>query len=251
MNKKLLYKEIGLIDDDLIEEAADMTHIKSRNRKRIQWISIAASIVLVVGVGVTTISLQNGNLKIDAPKVTDEGSSATEKSDNENITSNNTDFKGFAITAYTIDKNGEAYLSANYMNETTASVMEPDVKILLARYSPLMSSVPGLPFTFDITDESIEIDSISVHADSGKLLTWDAQNGDATVNDCGTEYNCSTGETLYWSPLNEEENSIVSNSKITVSAIKDEKEIGYQTINIIFDGENYFAVIGKFKSALV
>lgn len=251
MNKKILFKEIGSIDDDLIEEATDMTNMKSQNRQWVKWISIAASIVLVIGVGVAIISLQKGKVQIDVPEVIGEGSAVNGKSDNENANSDNSDFKGFALTAYTMDKDSETYLSANYMNETTATVMEPSVKILLARYSPLMSSVPGLPFTFDITDKGIEVDGISVRVDGGKLLTWDAQNGDVSVKDCGAQYTCSTGETLYWSPLNEEEQSMVSNATITVSAIKNEKEIGHQTINIIFDGENYYAVIGEFKRTSV
>jgi hypothetical protein len=248
MNKKLLYKEIGLIDDDLIEEATDLENIRLRNRQQTRWISIAASIVLLIGVGVTTFFLHNGNLNVDVPKDINESSTVVEKGDNENATIDNSDFKGFEITAYTMKENKEKYLSANYINETSATVMEPNVKILLARYSPLMSSVPGLPFTFDLTDKSIEIDGISVRVDSGKLLMWDSQKDDAAVHDCGTECICSIGDTLYWSPLNEEENSIVSNATIIVTAINDDNEIGHQTINIIFDGENYFAAVGEFKS---
>ncbi len=250
MNKKLLYKEIGLIDDYLIEEATDIALIKSRKRQQTRWISIAASIVLLIGVGVITLLLHNGNFNADVPKDICENSKVVEKDNDENVTSDNSDFKGFAITSYTMKKNNEEYLSANYMNETTATVMEPNVKILLARYSPLMSSVPGLPFTFDITDKNNKVDCISVRVDYGKLLMWDAKK-DASVYDCGTEYTCNIGDTLYWSPLNEAENSIVSNTTIIVTAIKDEKEIGHQTINIIFDGENYFAVVDEFKSTSV
>lgn len=249
MNNKLLYKEIGLIDDDLVNEASDITTIRSRQRQQTRWISIAASIILLLGAGATIFFLNNRNINDDVSEDINESSAVADKDDDKNTAGDSSDFTGFAIIAYTIEENNKEYLSANYLNETASTVMEPNVKILLARYSPLMSSVPGLPFTFNITDKSIEIDSITVSVNSGNLLLWDAQEDDGAVQDCGAEYICNIGETLYWSPLDETENSIVSNATIIVTAIKDDKEIGHQTINIIFDGNNYYAVAGEFMSA--
>ncbi len=248
MNTKLIYKEIGLIDDDLIEEAAKMTYITPRSKQQTKWIAIAASIVIVIGLGVITSYHYKNNLNTNVPKAIIESIPAAKKIDNQNIANDNSDFNGFIITAYTMDINTNEYLSENYTNETTATIMEPNVKILLARYNPLMSSVPGLPFTFDITNQSTEIDEITVSVDRGKLLTWEKQTDGASVKDRGRKYICSTGDTMYWSSLDEKENSIISNATITVSAIKDDKEIGYQTINIIFDGVDYYAVINKFKN---
>jgi hypothetical protein len=125
--------------------------------------------------------------------------------------------------------------------------MEPNVKVLLAQYSPLMSSVPGLPFTFDITDESMDIGGLVVRVDCGKLIRWDPQIDNSSVTDCKKECTCNAGETLYWSPLSEEDNSVVTNATITVTAIKEGKEIGYQKISVILDGENYYAVVDEFE----
>lgn len=247
MNNKCLYKKIGMIDHDLIEEAADMTSFRLRNRQRTKWMSIVASIFLVISAGVASTFLYKVNIKNQVSKNINNNSLVVEKNDHENLTKDNSDIKGFAITAYTAANNSKAYLTANYKKETTATVMRPNVKILLARYNLFISSVPGLPFTFDITDKNMNADVIKVSVNSGSLLTWDSQIENALVNDCGSEYICHIGDTLYWSPLNEEENSIVSNATITVSAMIGEEAIGHQTINITYDGENYHAIIGDFE----
>ncbi|SEW39678.1 hypothetical protein [[Clostridium] fimetarium] len=173
-------------------------------------------------------------------------------------------FSGFVLTVYAAEVEG-TNLSVNYKEDAISTVLTPKVEVLLANYSPLISSVPGLPFSFDFNDsdsDSLKPDSIKVTIDYGELLTWNMETG--IVNFEGTSISRQTGDTLYWSPLiplngNEEiegnleyegasqgvQKGVVEKAQITVTAMKDGKEIGKQTIYITEIDGDYYATVGE------
>ncbi|OPX42557.1 hypothetical protein CLHUN_35240 [Ruminiclostridium hungatei] len=114
-------------------------------------------------------------------------------------------FDGFAIRTYAASGE-EIALSANAV-------------IPLKEYSPLMSSVPGIPFIMPAI--GIEADEIHVSVDKGALLTWKAPDG--IVEDKGNTYECKADETIYWSPLSKD-GTLAKQGKVIVSALKNGKE---------------------------
>lgn len=95
---------------------------------------------------------------------------------------------GLSITAYAAE-GGEA-LTGDYTEELQGQSMEVGVAIRLPKYSPLMSSVPGYPFTVQGDGE------IRVTASDGELLRWEMSK----VESLGADALCQPGETVYWSP---------------------------------------------------
>ncbi len=114
-------------------------------------------------------------------------------------------FDGFAIRTYAASGE-EIALSANAV-------------IPLKEYSPLTSSVPGIPFIMPAI--GIEADEIHVSVDKGALLAWKAPDG--IVEDKGNTYKCKAEETIYWSPLSKD-GTLIKKSKVIVSALKNGKE---------------------------
>ncbi len=152
-------------------------------------------------------------------------------------------FKGFVLTAYTAT--GEEYMSANYEDETEKAVLTPDVKVLLAKYSPAMSSVPGLPFTVDISAEA-DLDAITVSADRGMLCKWDRKTG--VISPEGYITSIGKGETIYWSPIGNGTVSDVKSITVTFEAVNDDAVIGRQDIYINQEKTGYYyATAGKLE----
>lgn len=169
---------------------------------------------------------------------------------------NKSEFGGFVMVAYASEKK-DNNLSSNYKKDNIATVLAPDVKVLLSSFSPLTSSVPGLPFTFDFNKSeggSVTADDMVITVDNGELCTWNMETG--VVNSKGRSISCKSGDTLYWSPLislagNKEAtedpqyDGLAKNAQITVTAMKDGKEIGKQIISITEIDNNYYAQIGN------
>jgi hypothetical protein len=150
-------------------------------------------------------------------------------------------FSGFVLTTYR-PAGGAEYLSADFEEEAERLTLTPDVMVALASYSPLMSCVPGLPFTIDQPDGS-SVDTIRVSVDSGALCEWDQTTG--IVTERGASAEIAAGGTVYWNPFGEtkcESNDIT----MTVEAVLDGAVAGRQEIHIIQDESGgYCAVIGE------
>lgn len=154
--------------------------------------------------------------------------------------SKNVQFKGFVLTAYAAKNPGEI-LTANYVSETAPTELQPNVDILLATYSPAMSCVPGLPFTFNNLDMSL---MTKVSVDKGELLKWDIESG--IITHCGQSMICDNGETLYWSPLDDFD-CAGDEATITVTATNGKSEFGEQTIDITSENFIYSAKANELK----
>lgn len=153
-------------------------------------------------------------------------------------------FNGFVLTAYTSAKGAE-YLGASYAEENKKAVLTPDVKILLAKYDPSMSSVPGYPFTVDITTEA-DLDAITVSADAGTLCKWDRETG--VVSPEGYITSIGKGETIYWSPIGNGTTSDVINITVTFEAVIGDAVVGRQNIYITQVKPGcYYATVGELE----
>ena len=233
MKSNKLINAIGNIKDKYIEEAfvaqkptqQDIIKNKPIIFRRIK-IYVACLLITVAGV-ILLPYLNNKNISL----VNSNNSSTTVLNK----------FNGFVITAYAAKIPGDI-LTKDYQTETTTTKLKPNVEVLLASYSPFMSSVPGFPFIINNTDESIKR---LVQVNNGEFSKWDIESG--KVTSLGNYFYLDNNETIYWSPIyssNNYDDSII----ITVTAIKDNTKYGSQTINISFDGKYYKATVSDLIS---
>lgn len=148
-------------------------------------------------------------------------------------------FTGFILTAYTANSD-DKFLSSNFLEESEKLILKPNIKVLLVKYSLLMSSVPGLPFIVDIPKDDIynlNIESINVSVDNGKLNRWNRKTGIVTSD--GQLTTIDMGETIYWSPSFTDDSSI-KRIKITIEAIANNTVIGRQNIYITQEEPGYY-----------
>lgn len=205
---------------------------KRRNRFIITATAAVACLVLIVCAVTAIPNLRNNDSLIENP-----GSSYVDTTDPKEETNHHQPFGGFVLTAYAANKE-DGMITSDFMSEDTSIVLQPNVDVLLGKYSPLMSSVPGLPFRFNSEDDC----EIEVSVDKGILCRWDIQNG--IVTQCGKTTSCAKGEILYWSPLTENEES-VENAIITVTATDKGKTVGEQKITIISNDFIYSACMDE------
>lgn len=155
-----------------------------------------------------------------------------------------TAFSGFVFTAYR-PTGGAEYLSADYAEEAEQLALAPDVKVLLAKYSPAMSSVPGLPFTIGLTEADIAvsgIDSLNISADKGELNQWDQATGFVSPAEQPAAVDGGTFrlKTVYWSPVASGGGADIAEAIITVEAVADGVVVGRQEIRITRDEQGYY-----------
>lgn len=160
----------------------------------------------------------------------------------------------FTVKVYATESEN-TYLTANYNEETDEKILEPKVKLLLASYNQLMSSVPGLPLKIETNNVNKSIDEILITTDNGEFATWDQETGEVQIK--GKNVSLNDTNTLYWTPNFEKtenntkgyEQNIWENSdiktigKINISAQKN-SEVLYE--KLIYIGEtnyNYYAIL--------
>lgn len=120
-------------------------------------------------------------------------------------------FPSFVITAYAADG--------------TPVEMKPHVQLPLGKYSPLMSSVPGLPIS--ITAEGADV--IAVTVTEGSFALWSPLASKVILK--GKSLSVASGTKIYWSPDRTPE-TIAKKSSVSVIAYKNNKEIGRRSIEI-------------------
>lgn len=153
---------------------------------------------------------------------------------------------GFVITAYAVSPPSTASPDEE---KTVPTPLTPDAKILLPAYSLLMSSVPGYPFTILWNASTDSCDYIQASVDFGEILLWDAHTGKVTPQ--GSRTACLSGETIYWSPL--EENTTAQlpavSAKLSLSAIHNGRVLGQTQVTIQVDDSSalprYTATLAK------
>lgn len=134
----------------------------------------------------------------------------------------------------------KAYAEENFNLENDDSYVEMklNTKILIESYSPLMSSVPGMPF--EISYEGAEI---NISVDKGDILYWDgSKEGDSKVYNQGKNCTFNDSHKIYWSPSYDEEGN---KGIMTIEVIKNEKIIEKSIIQYIEDDYKYYAILLK------
>lgn len=152
---------------------------------------------------------------------------------------------GFSVLAYS-PKTANQSLTSNYLDETVQTKLKPNIRVLMAYFSPLTSSVPGYPFKFGFTQQdskNINNYEIRITTNNGELLDWNREIGDIT--NYGKDHMVDPNKTLFWSPLGGTE--IATNANIIISIIKDEKKIGEQIMKIYEENNLYYAVTDEIQ----
>lgn len=128
----------------------------------------------------------------------------------------------------------KAYACAVNENEIISKQeLKDNVKIELKKYSPLMSSVPAYPISFEF--EGIQkLDNINVKVENGKILDWNKENG--RVIELGDVYQITQSDTLYF--------KVDKNTIIKIIGMKDNKVLIEKNITISTDDSmNYYAIM--------
>ena len=111
------------------------------------------------------------------------------------------------------------------------------------RYSPIMSSTPGIELSVIMPLASIPHTVVyDWKADYGQFLSWNPP--DYTVNQKGAEVTTNGGK-IYWS-FTEKPASTASPVTITMTArdTATRKEVGHSTLTLVWDGTNAVMVQG-------
>lgn len=123
-----------------------------------------------------------------------------------------------------------AYMDANNNDKKE---LKENIKVELSSYNHLMSSVPGYPISFILT-ENYNLDYIDINVKNGSILEWNNEN--PVVKDRNTSYKIKDDKILYF---NVNENTI-----ITITGIKNEKQVFSKNITITEDEDfNYYATL--------
>ena len=132
----------------------------------------------------------------------------------------------------------KAYAEENFNLENDDSYVEMklNTKVLIESYSPLMSSVPGMPF--EISYEGAEI---NIRVDKGDILYWDgSKKGDSKVYNQGKNCTFNDSHEIYWSPSYDEDGN---KGIMTIEVIKNEKIVEEAIIQYIEDDYKYYAIL--------
>ena len=107
---------------------------------------------------------------------------------------------------------------------------------LLGEYSPYMSSVPAMPFSFELSSSAENI-RIEVAADShGSIQLWgkNSSEGSLTMTREAKKLSCKPGDIIYWAPKSFKPGK----SRLTVRLYKGNELLRTQAIQITCD-KNY------------
>jgi len=247
MKEERLFRAIGEASEAYLAEC------EAPRRSRVRWalpLAAAACACLALlwaaarGIPLPGISL----LTEPNPSATSEGTALSTASpvlqQTGNPGPNAQGFTGFLLTAYAPGATAQT-LTAAYARETVPTRLQPQVETPLAQYSPLMSCVPGLPFTIGLDDATAAY-TLTVRVDRGILCRWDPASG--IVTECGKETACAVGETLFWSPL-EADAGVITAALIRVSAWEGSREAAGQSLLLTADSQGtYTATLGELET---
>nr|WP_122012427.1 hypothetical protein [Maliibacterium massiliense] len=146
-------------------------------------------------------------------------------------------FAGVTVLAYAARPDG-APLCARAIALHRPIALQVDVTTPLAGYSPLASSVPGLPLCIAWSEG---VTGVRVETDGGDLLLWDIATG--IVTPLAQPHTCTRPQTLYVSPL-DASGQARDTMRIHLRALRGQQTVGYQEVIITCQGGVYFATLG-------
>lgn len=121
----------------------------------------------------------------------------------------------------------DGFIITTYANVGIPVVVKPNAEFALGKYELTMNSVPGLPVKV-VCDEAA---TIKLTVTDGELLLWKPL--DPIVINKGNTLEIKSGDTVYWSPLNETSSNILAtNCILTMEAYKNNEKLGSNTIKI-------------------
>lgn len=138
----------------------------------------------------------------------------------------------FSTLLISCSPKSEVISSADATKELRSAVTLP-----LDRYSPMMSSVPGLPVKVEFPASwTASGYDVIVTCNNGILLSWNSP--DYVVKEQGKSFKLSSSSTIYWSPyrmLN-----MPSDDMLTFALHKDNTEIGRIEVRINANDQGFY-----------
>jgi len=132
----------------------------------------------------------------------------------------------------------DAFVITAYAADGSAFKLTPAVDFLLGKYQVTMSSVPGFPLKVLCA----AADTIQLTVTDGEFLLW--STSDWKVRNQGKELQIESGETVYWTPLQESNTeTIARNCTISLKAFKNNQELGSTSIKI--ESDDHFTYTGR------
>lgn len=130
------------------------------------------------------------------------------------------------------------YPKSNEISNTEATEeLRTAVKMPMDMYSPMMSSVPGLPVEVEFLDSWKDSGyDINVTCNNGILLSWNPP--DYVVNEQGNSFKLSSSSTIYWSPNRMQQ--MTPNDTLTFTLYKGSNEIGQIIVEIKADDQGFY-----------
>lgn len=219
---------IGDIADHYILEAVNYS---GRNRKRRKYVGAAAVVFLCICMSVS-VSLYRWNAQRGEQREISMGQKDT---GSKKYSGHRTG--GLSVIAYAAAAEGEE----NKGEEGTA--LEENVEVSFSEYSPLMSSVPDMPFSFEYSGDREAVE-IKVSASSGILRKYKVDGNAAWhVSEESQELNCKSGEKIYWGSTKDKLNE----STLTVEVFQDNVSLEKKEILIKWD-EDAFCYTAMLKN---
>lgn len=219
---------IGDIADRYILEAVNYS---GRNRKRRKYVGAAAVVFLCICMSVSA-SLYRWNAQRGEQRGTAMGQKDT---GGEKHSGHRTG--GLSVIAYAAAAEGEE----NKGEEGTA--LEENVEVSFSEYSPLMSSVPDMPFSFAYSGNGKAVE-IKVSASSGMLRKYKVDGNAAWhVSEESRELNCKSGEKIYWGSTKDK----INESTLAIEVFQDDVSLEKKEILIKWD-EDAFCYTAMLKN---
>lgn len=225
MNRDQWLDELGEIADRYIIEAVNYSKPKRRFQKYIG----AAALAFLCICGWMFVLGYNGNF----PPKTGEGNPSTEQGGSGGKP---TDIHGgLSVIAYAAAAEG----GHEKAEEEQGTKLEENVEVFFSEYSPLMSSVPAMPFSFVYNGTEVKI---KVSASAGRLRKYEIdREGVWHVSEENKVLYCKSGEKIYWEPAKSGQRESV----LTVEAFQDNILLEKKEISIKWNEDTlcYTAVL--------
>ncbi|MDE6853037.1 MAG: hypothetical protein K2J67_11250 [Lachnospiraceae bacterium] len=218
MNTKKLTESIDHLSNRYIEEAMDapvptsqepktnlLSRVHSLSR---QQIAAVAMVCIGIGIGYTVQYV----LPDDTSIYVAEKPTTTPKN-------KNGIFSSLTVTAYAAERSDSS-------PEEGVS-LEENVPTILSQYSPLMSSVPAMPFSFSFQDETASEDiHFTVSANTGGILQkYQQSDGIWEITEEDYCLTCEPDEKIYWQPLIDSPSSNKINQDEQIDVEQDDSQV--------------------------
>lgn len=193
---------IGEIADSYILEAINYSKQKKKSRG---YIRVAAIIFVCICASVSVLVYRE-NLS------TEDGQDISSVKEEENA-------GALSVIAY-------AATVEPGQGEEKGTKLEEDVEVHFSEYSPYMSHIPAMPFSFEYSGRGKEVE-IKVSTDPGILQKYEVDENSAWhISEQSEVLYCKSGEKIYWSPTEGgQKKSVLTVEVFLDNVLQEKKEI--------------------------